>query len=46
MLHRKASRADSRVARILTVDQVADRLRERIPIEGARKSYRQNCESM
>ena len=31
---------------ILTVDQVADRLRERIAIEGARKSYRQNCESM
>ena len=24
---------------ILTVDQVADRLRERIAIEGARKSY-------
>jgi hypothetical protein len=34
------------VVEILTVDQVADRLRERIAIEGARKSYRQNCESM
>ena len=31
---------------IVTVDQVAERLRERIAIEGARKSYRQNCESM
>ena len=31
---------------IVTVDQVADRLRERIAIEGARLSYRQNCESM
>src|SRR4051812_2721051 len=34
------------VVEILTVDQVADRLRERIAIEGARKSYRQNLESM
>jgi hypothetical protein len=34
------------VVEILTVDQVADRLRERIAIEGARKSYRQSCESM
>jgi len=31
---------------ILTVDQVANRLRNRIAIEGARKSYRQNLESM
>ena len=29
-----------------TVDQVADELRERLGIEGARLSYRQNCESM
>jgi hypothetical protein len=35
-----------RVVEILTVDQVADRLRERIAIEGARKSYRENCQSM
>src|SRR3954467_8704845 len=34
------------VVEILTVDQVADRLRERIAIEGARKSYRENCQSM
>src|SRR4051812_28621093 len=34
------------VVEILTVDQVADRLRERIAIEGARKSYRENCASM
>jgi len=34
------------VVEILTVDQVADRLRERVAIEGARKSYRQNLESM
>ena len=34
------------VVEIVTVDQVADRLRERIAIEGARLSYRQNCESM
>ena len=33
------------VVEILTLDQVADRLRQRIAIEGARKSYRQNCES-
>jgi len=31
---------------IVTVDQAAERLRERIAIEGARLSYRQNCESM
>ena len=31
---------------ILSVDQVAERLRERVAIEGARKSYRQNLESM
>ncbi len=29
-----------------TVDEVADELRERLAIEGARLSYRQNCESM
>ena len=29
-----------------TVDDVADELRERLAIEGARLSYRQNCESM
>ena len=34
------------VVEIVTVDQAADRLRERIAIEGARMSYRQNCESM
>src|SRR5215207_8390012 len=34
------------VVEILTVDQVVDRLRERVAIEGARKSYRQNLESM
>src|SRR4051794_4356188 len=28
------------------VDEVADELRERLAIEGARLSYRQNCESM
>ena len=31
---------------IVTVDQAAERLRQRITIEGARLSYRQNCESM
>jgi hypothetical protein len=31
---------------ILTVDQAAECLRERITIEGARLSYRPNCESM
>lgn len=31
---------------VVTVDQVADLLRERLEIEGARRSYRQNCESM
>jgi hypothetical protein len=30
----------------VTVDLAAERLRERIAIEGARISYRQNCESM
>jgi hypothetical protein len=34
------------VVETVTVDQAADRLRERITIEGARLSYRQNCESM
>ena len=34
------------VVEIVTVDQAADRLRERIAIEGARLSYRQNCGSM
>jgi integrase len=34
------------VVEIVTVDQAAERLRERIAIEGARLSYRQNCESM
>src|SRR4051794_25898872 len=34
------------VVEIVTVDQAAERLRERITIEGARLSYRQNCESM
>jgi integrase len=34
------------VVEIVTVDQAAGRLRERIAIEGARLSYRQNCESM
>ena len=29
-----------------TVDEVADALRDRLLIEGARLSYRQNCESM
>jgi hypothetical protein len=29
-----------------TVDDVADELRDRLAIEGARLSYRQNCESM
>ena len=29
-----------------TVDEVADELRGRLAIEGARTSYRQNCESM
>jgi hypothetical protein len=33
------------VVEILTVDQVAERLRERVTIEGACKSYRQNLES-
>jgi len=33
------------VVEIVTVDQAAERLRERITIEGA-LSYRQNCESM
>jgi integrase len=32
--------------RLRTVDDVADELRERLAIEGARLSYRQNCESM
>jgi hypothetical protein len=30
----------------LTVDNVADRLRERLVIEGSRRSYLQNCASM
>jgi integrase len=34
------------VRRSLTVDEVADELRDRIALEGARLSYRQNCESM
>jgi integrase len=34
------------VVEIVTVDEAAERLRERITIEGARLSYRQNCESM
>jgi hypothetical protein len=34
------------VVEIITVDQAAERLRERITIEAARLSYRQNCESM
>jgi hypothetical protein len=29
-----------------TVDEVADLLRDRLAVEGARLSYRQNCESM
>ena len=29
-----------------TVDEAADELRERIAIEGARRSYQENCESM
>ncbi|HEY6891695.1 MAG TPA: site-specific integrase [Solirubrobacter sp.] len=29
-----------------TVDEAADAMRDRLLIEGARKSYRQNCESM
>jgi integrase len=33
-------------ARPPTVDEVADELRGRLAIEGARLSYRQNCESM
>jgi hypothetical protein len=34
------------VVETLTVDEVADPLRERIAIEGARKSYRENSHSM
>jgi integrase len=34
------------VERSRTVDEVADAVRERIALEGARLSYRQNCESM
>jgi hypothetical protein len=34
------------VVEVVTVDQAAERLRERIAIEGARLSCRQNCESM
>jgi integrase len=34
------------ILELVTVDQAAERLRERIAIEGARLSYRQNCESM
>jgi hypothetical protein len=34
------------VERIRTVDEVAEAARERIALEGARLSYRQNCESM
>src|SRR4051794_12274195 len=33
-------------ARARTVDDAADELRERLELQGARKSYRQNCESM
>jgi integrase len=32
--------------RARTVDDAADALRERLELQGARKSYRQNCESM
>src|SRR3954452_2926296 len=41
-----ARRPIEAIAEIVTVDQAAERLRERITIEGARLSYRQNCESM
>jgi integrase len=33
-------------ARPRTVDEVADELRDRLSVQGARLSYRQNCESM
>jgi hypothetical protein len=33
-------------ARGRTVDDAADALRERLELQGARKSYRQNCEPM
>ena len=42
----KGPRESVVVQEIVTVDQAAERLRERIAIEGARLSYRQNCESM
>jgi integrase len=38
--------APSPEERARTVDEVADAMRERIALEGARLSYRQNCESM
>jgi integrase len=38
--------APSPEQRARTVDEVADAVRERITLEGARLSYRQNCESM
>lgn len=38
------ARADD--ARRRTVDDAANALRERLELQGARKSYRQNCESM
>jgi hypothetical protein len=39
-------RSPAIVERPRTVDDVADAVRERIALEGARLSYRQNCESM
>ena len=40
------SRAKAKRKRAVTVDFAADTLRERLAIEGARLSYRQNTESM
>ena len=42
----QSEEASRKPVEIITVDQAADRLRERMAIEGARLSYRQNCESM
>ena len=43
---RGSSPAQGARATATTVDEVADELRGRLEIEGARLSYRQNCESM
>ena len=42
----RKSRARAKPKRAVTVDFAADALRERLAIEGARLSYRQNTESM